>query len=67
MEENFKVGMRKTRDMGQRRRTQKLKTIAVHAKKKKATDFTLKKIVSKYLKGKQSENMYLQQITNVSH
>ena len=44
MEENFKVGMRKTRDMGQRRRTQKLKTIAVHAKKKKATDFTLKKI-----------------------
>lgn len=33
MEENFKVGMRETRDMGQRR-TQKLKTIAVHAKKK---------------------------------
>lgn len=39
MEENFKVSMRKTRDMGQRMRTQKLK-IAAHAKKKKATDFT---------------------------
>lgn len=43
MEENFKVGMRKTRDMGQRRRTQKLKTIAAHAKKKTKHRFYLKK------------------------
>lgn len=62
MEENFKVGMRETRDMGQRR-TQKLKTIAVHAKKK-ATDLLKKKF---YLNGKQSETIYLQQITNISH
>lgn len=41
MEENFKVGMRETGYMGQRR-TQKLKTIAVRAKKK-ATDLLKKK------------------------
>ena len=63
MEENFKVGMRETGYMGQRR-TQKLKTIAVRAKKK-SHRFTKKKTL--YLNGKQSETIYLQQITNISH